>query len=329
MPNPKTPKFDTIPTAQELLYFVFQQFVDQKPHHCTEFIDIVIQKYNLDPDLMANPVFNGRNNNPWSSGRRLVLDRVYWARTFLFKANLLDRTARGYYKINQRGQKLVDDKIIFSEAGELIQIYPDLMQDPFWNVELRVKKDKNMKSQVVGFESETSTLSDISPDEQLKNILFQSEAQVIDELTAQINEISPRGFEFLVVKLLVAMGYGTEEFSSTTSYTNDGGIDGIVQADELGFDRIYIQAKKYSGNVGRPDLQKFVGAMNTTNKGIFITTSDFAPSVKDYLKTRQENIVLINGQKLAELMYKYNQGVSVRQIIEIKGIDTDYFEELL
>lgn len=124
------------------------------------------------------------------------------------------------------------------------------------------------------------------------------------------------------------MGYGTEEFSLTTQYSNDGGIDGVIQADELGFEKIYIQAKKYEGNVGRPDIQKFIGAMTGTNKGVFITTSDFATSVMDYLKSRQENVVLINGKNLVKLMYKYNQGVTVRNTVEIKGLDSDYFEEL-
>jgi restriction system protein len=126
------------------------------------------------------------------------------------------------------------------------------------------------------------------------------------------------------------MGYGKEEYSSITNYTNDGGIDGIIQADELGFEKIYIQAKKFQedSSVGRPDIQKFVGAMTGTTKGVFITTAKFSSSVEDYLKSRSEKVILIDGQKLIRLMYKHNIGVSVRKTIDLKGLDSDFFEEL-
>jgi restriction system protein len=198
------------------------------------------------------------------------------------------------------------------------ELFPDVMETKFWNSDLRDKSNRSS-------EIDNVTESEVTPDESLDTILNQKEVLVKSEILESINNLTPRQFETLVVKVLVAMNYGT---GIVTNYTNDGGIDGIIQADELGFEKIYIQAKKYSGNVGRPDIQKFVGAMTGTNKGVFITTSDFATSVSDYLKSRQENIILINGEKLVELMYKHNQGVSVIQNIEIKRIDTDFFDEL-
>ena len=315
----KTTNFETIPSVGELLYPIFSIYFDSQIHQTKDFVQPIISQFNSDSNLMQNPVFNGRNEIAWQSGKRLVLDRINWSKTFLYKAKLLDLETRGNYKISKRGLELMKNKITFKTEQDLLQMFPDLMQDKFWNSDLRTKKQKTVESlQEIG-----------NPNEQLEIVADQLKNQIIDELTAQIKDITPRAFEFLVVKLLVAMGYGTEEFSQATSYTNDGEIDGIVWADELGFNKIYIQAKKYTSNIERVDLQNFVGAMPKSAKGgIFITTSDFGPNVKEYLSSRLENIQLISGEKLVELMYKHNQGVSTKQIIEIKSLDTDYFENL-
>lgn len=142
---------------------------------------------------------------------------------------------------------------------------------------------------------------------------------------------SPSFFERLVVELLVAMGYGgtLQDAGKAVGKSGDGGIDGIIKEDRLGLDVIYLQAKRWEGNVSRPEIQKFAGALlgNQARKGVFITTSDFTKEAKDYVKTITSNIILINGEELAELMIDYNVGVSVATTYEIKKIDSDYFSE--
>jgi len=152
-----------------------------------------------------------------------------------------------------------------------------------------------------------------------------------NELMSKILENSPIFFEKMVAKLLLAMGYGGSEkdILQNRGKSGDEGIDGIIKQDVLGLDKIYIQAKRWNGNVSRPEIQKFVGAVHGQNasRGIFITTSSFTSEAKEYAKNINSNIILIDGALLTSLMIKYNVGVQVKNIIEIKKIDIDFFEE--
>ena len=301
-----------IPKFHEIMLPLLELYSDNQLHHRKDFVEKISNYFNLTESERQENVKSG-----WTR----VWDRVAWAQTYLKTSNLLDSPKRGYYKITNRGDEVLKMKLKNIKPDQIKKMFPDVMETKFWNPELR-SQSKKININQLEIEAEST------PDETLDIILNQKEILIKSEILESINNLTPRQFENLVVKLLIAMGYGTEEFSSTTSYTNDGGIDGIIQADELGFEKIYIQAKKYEGNIGRPDIQKFVGSMTGTNKGVFITTSDFATSVIDYLKSRQENIRLINGNKLVDLMYKHNQGVSIVENIEIKRLDSDYFEEL-
>lgn len=301
-----------IPKFHEIMLPLLELYSDNQLHHRKDFVEKISNYFNLTESERQENVKSG-----WTR----VWDRVAWAQTYLKTSNLLDSPKRGHYKITNRGHEVLKMKLKNIKPDQIKKMFPDVMETKFWNPELR-SQSKKININQLEIEAEST------PDETLDIILNQKEILIKSEILESINNLTPRQFENLVVKLLIAMGYGTEEFSSTTSYTNDGGIDGIIQADELGFEKIYIQAKKYEGNIGRPDIQKFVGSMTGTNKGVFITTSDFATSVIDYLKSRQENIRLINGNKLVDLMYKHNQGVSIVENIEIKRLDSDYFEEL-
>ena len=299
-----------IPKYHELILPLLKAYKDGEIHHRKEFTDYLADLYNLTEDERSVVISSGHHTRFW--------DRIHWALTFLKKSWLLNSPKRGFYQITKRGLDVL--KMNFSELNDkkIKELFPELMETPFWNPSLRDNKSH----------ANETPLSEQTPDETLEFILNEKESLVKSELTEQIKNISPRSFEILVTKLLVAMKYGTEEFSVTTSYTNDNGIDGIIQSDELGFEKIYVQAKKYEWSVGRPDMQKFVWAMTGTSKGVFITTSDFSSWVFEYLKSRQEKVILINGVKLVDLMYRYNQWVSVRETIELKWIDWDYFEEL-
>ena len=153
-----------------------------------------------------------------------------------------------------------------------------------------------------------------------------------DELLSAIKKQSPRFFERLVIKLLVAMGYGGsfEDAASVTQYSHDEGIDGIIKEDKLGLDSVYVQAKRYdNGNIGRKEIQSFVGALSGkgATKGIFLTTSNFTQEAREYLPASNIKIILIDGKQLCNYMIEYNIGVSIKQIYEIKKIDSDFFED--
>jgi restriction system protein len=300
-----------IPKFHELMLPLLKLYADSQIHHRKEFLEQISDYFKLTEEERSETV---------KTGITRIWDRVGWAHIFLKTAKMLKSPSRGCFQITERGLQTLKLNLKELNPEVIKELYPDVMETKFWNPELREQKIPDKTEELL--ESETT------PDETLETILEQKKAFVKAEILESIKALNPRQFEILVVKVLLAMGYGTEEFSKATNYTNDGGIDGIIQADELGFDKIYIQAKKYEGSVGRPDIQRFVGAMVGTNKGVFITTSDFASSVNDYLKSRQENISLINGEKLVDLMYKHNQGVSTIQTIDVKRIDTDYFEEL-
>ena len=144
-------------------------------------------------------------------------------------------------------------------------------------------------------------------------------------------KMDPFRFEQLVVDLLFAMGYGgsREEAAKITKKSNDEGIDGVINEDRLGLDVIYVQAKRWQGTVGRKEIQSFVGALagQQANKGVFITTSEFAQTAIDYAKSVQQKVILIDGTRLAELMIEHNIGVTTARTISLKRIDSDYFEE--
>ena len=141
----------------------------------------------------------------------------------------------------------------------------------------------------------------------------------------------PYFFEQIVIDVLLAMGYGgsKEEAAQVTKKSNDGGIDGIINEDRLGLDVIYVQAKRWQHNIGRKEIQSFVGALAgfQAQKGIFITTSNFVSNAEEYANSVSQKVILIDGPRLADLMIEHNVGVSTDQTIEIKRLDSDYFEE--
>lgn len=183
------------------------------------------------------------------------------------------------------------------------------------------KNNNNKKSSLI----ETDSL----PEEKILMAYLEHKKVIKQALLDKILESDPAFFEQLVIDLLLKMGYGGNDPKAgfTTGSPHDGGIDGIINEDKLGLDKIYIQAKRYSTNVkiGRPDLQRFVGAMENIRKGVFITTSSFCDTVKPFLERQSKNIILIGGEKLTELMVDYEVGVSIVKSFATYKIDSDYF----
>ncbi len=174
--------------------------------------------------------------------------------------------------------------------------------------------------------------SQSTPEERMDDAHNELNQALTDELLDTIKSGSPEFFEQLVVDLMISMGYGgsRKEAGQATQYTADGGIDGIIKEDPLGLDMIYLQAKRYSeGTIGRPDLQKFAGAldMQRAKKGVFITTSKFSSDAREFVGMIEKSIILIDGAQLAMFMVDHGLGVSTKQVYEIKQLDTDYFNE--
>ena len=251
-------------------------------------------------------------------------NRVQWATTYLKKAGLLDKPQTGYCKITEEGLKVLSEGVIVN--NQYLKEHSKAFQEfskgnSNGNQSLLANSDEHFEEEIM---QNAETPNEII----LKNFQIVNQ-ELADELLQAIKNQSARFFEQLVIDLLVKMGYGGEFENNAivTQYTNDEGIDGVIKEDKLGLDKIYVQAKKYSEtNVGREEIQKFVGALagQGATKGVFITTSKFTTGARNY-KALGAKIVLIDGLELCHYMIEYNLGVSVKETYEIKKIDTDFF----
>ena len=260
-----------------------------------------------------------------SNTQRLVDNRVNWSITYLRKANLIERVARGKYKITNTGLRVLHEKKDHVELKDLYQ-FDSFRQ--FINTDTLSEEKKDL--------SKPSVLEDLqegTPQDNLNASMEQINKELSANLLSEIMERSPAFFEKMVVQLLLKMGYGSAlEDGFVTGCSGDEGIDGIIREDKLGFSSIYIQAKRWAEDkaIGRPEIQKFVGALagQGAQKGLFITTGTFTKEARSYVeKQLSTKVVLVDGEKLTKLMIEYNIGVSVETVYTIKKIDTDFFSE--
>lgn len=254
-----------------------------------------------------------------ASGNQPIFDnRVGWAKTYLKKAGLLDSPKRATFVITDLGRQTLLKNLNRIDAKYLKQ-FPGFTE--FQNA----SRNEN--------EVPVIELNEQTPEERLDKAYQGIRKSLAAELLNKVIDLSPSFFERLVVELLVKMGYGgsIKDAGKAMGKSGDEGIDGTIKEDKLGLDIIYIQAKRWKpGNVvGRPELQKFVGALagQGAKKGIFITTSNFTKEAIDYTPRNETKIVLIDGEQLAQLMIDYNLGCTTQQIYELKKIDSDYFGE--
>lgn len=260
-----------------------------------------------------------------SNTQRLVDNRVNWSITYLRKANLIERVARGKYKITNTGLRVLHEKKDHVELKDLYQ-FDSFRQ--FINTDTLSEEKKDL--------SKPSVLEDLqegTPQDNLNASMEQINKELSANLLSEIMERSPAFFERMVVQFLLKMGYGSAlEDGFVTGCSGDEGIDGIIREDKLGFSSIYIQAKRWAEDkaIGRPEIQKFVGALagQGAQKGLFITTGTFTKEARSYVeKQLSTKVVLVDGEKLTKLMIEYNLGVSVETVYTIKKIDTDFFSE--
>lgn len=260
-----------------------------------------------------------------SNTQRLVDNRATWAITYLCKANLIERVAKGKYKITNTGIQVLHEKKDHVELKDLYQ-FDSFRQ--FINTDTMSEEKKDL--------SKPSVLEDLqegTPQDNLNASMEQINKELSANLLSEIMERSPAFFEKMVVQFLLKMGYGSAlEDGFVTGCSGDEGIDGIIREDKLGFSSIYIQAKRWAEDkaIGRPEIQKFVGALagQGAQKGLFITTGTFTKEARSYVeKQLATKVVLVDGEKLTKLMIEYNLGVSVESVYTIKKIDTDFFSE--
>ena len=269
------------------------------------------------------------------SGNAIIFkNRVRFARLYLIKAQLIESKRRGFVNITDRGKEVLNKnpKEIDLKFLEQFPEYLDFKNQLKKNQEAK-RKNKIEVHNEPDFESGTDLLSEQTTEEVLEYAFEKLQKDTAAELSNKINECSWSFFEKLVIDLLLKMGYGGSRKDAGQAFakSNDEGIDGIIKEDKLGLDIIYVQAKKWQvGNtVGRPEIQKFAGALQgqRAKKGIFITTSSFSKGAYEYTKVIESKIVLIDGIELAELMISNNLGVSTESTYELKKIDIDYFIE--
>lgn len=302
----------TIPDYQTIMLPLLKLAADRQEHSGSEATEHISNLFNLTEEERRELLPSGLGV--------LIRNRVGWAQTHLVKAGLLKASRRGYFVITDKGLE-----VLKQNPPEINVKY--LKQFPEFLEFLRPKKAEQESSerQQLGISSQET------PQESLEYGYQRIKRNLCQELLKSVKDCSPEFFERLVVELLLEMGYGgsLREAGRALGRSGDGGIDGIINEDKLGLDVIYLQAKRWEGTVGRPEIQKFAGALqgHRARKGIFITTSNFSKEAQDFISKIDTKIVLIDGDELVQLMFDNDIGVSKLTSYEIKKIDTDYFAE--
>ena len=248
-----------------------------------------------------------------SSGANVLIDRILWGKSYLKMAKFVSYPKRGLVQITEKGKQILI-------KGSLT--LHDLQHDQdFTNHRESVKTEKENNIEI-----HTDKVGHASPQDLIDSGFSSIEKEVKTELLEKLKELDPYYFEKVILILLKKMGYG--DFIET-SKSGDGGIDGIINEDKLGLEKIYTQAKRYNENkVREKDIRNFIGAMSgDTSKGVFITTTTFDESAIKKAREAHHTIILIDGAKLVDLMHQYNVGIQVKTIYEVKEIDNDFFEE--
>ncbi|MGO9262733.1 MAG: restriction endonuclease [Bryobacteraceae bacterium] len=298
----------TIPDYQTIMLPLLRLLGDGRERPLGEAVEAISEKFHLTPDERQQLLPSGTST--------VIGSRVGWARTYMKKAGLIDSTRRGFIRIAERGMDVLRRNPDRIDVNFLEQ-FPEF-------VEFRaLRRGQAAVPESVALET--------TPEEALEDAYQRLRASVESELLQRVKAASPAFFERLVVNLLVNMGYGGtfRDAGQAVGRSGDGGIDGIIKEDRLGLDVIYIQAKRWEAGVGRPEIQKFAGALqgHRARKGVFITTSNFTKDADEFVGRIDSKIILIDGPTLAQLMVDYKVGVSPVRAYELLKLDPDYFTE--
>lgn len=301
-----------IPDYQACMLPLLRFAGDGEEHQLKDAISSLAGEFSLTDD---------ERNEFLPSGQQPVFtNRVGWARTYLKKAGLLSSTRRGYFKITDRGSQVLKGNPIEINQRYL-ERFPEFVE---------FKSIRREKNEANGGESPELALGQ-TPHEALESAYERLRSELASEILSSIRGCDPTLFERIVVELLVKMGYGgsRKDAGRAIGRSGDEGIDGIIKEDHLGLDNIYIQAKRWEATIGRPEIQKFAGALQgqRARKGIFITTSDFTKDALDFVSRIDSKIILIDGATLAKLMIDFGVGVNPVATYQVQKIDSDYFTD--
>jgi restriction system protein len=302
-----------IPDYQTCMLPLLRFHADNKEHSLREAIEALAAEFKLT---------DAERREMLPSGQQEIFDnRVGWAKTYMKKAGLLEATRRGHNRITQRGTDVLKDKPPRVDVP-LLEKFEEFQ-------EFRARRArKNDLEDVADVEREETSKT---PEEALDAAYQKIRSDLASEVLQRLKGCSDKFFERIVVEVLLKMGYGgnRRDAGKAIGKGHDGGLDGLIKEDRLGLDAIYIQAKRWKDTVvGRPEIQKFVGALadKQAKKGVFITTSEYSREAREYAsRINDKAVVLIDGETLAQLMIDHNVGVSTNAAYELKKIDTDYF----
>jgi restriction system protein len=304
----------SIPDYQAVMLPLLKVAADGKEHHIQDATNALADQFALTEEERKELLPSGVD--------RVFRNRIGWARTYLKKAGLIDYPKRGFFKVTERGQKVLAQNNAKIDVRFLKQ-FPEFIE--FYAAK-KPTTDAGLE------EPDSPDVSNATPEEALAAGYFKLRKQIESDLLARVKSCASEFFEQLVVTLLTSMGYGGSmaDAGRAIGKTGDGGVDGVIKEDKLGLDLLYIQAKRWDNTtVGSPEIQKFVGALygKKAKKGIFLTTSTFSKAAVEYAAGLDSKVILIDGAQLAELMFDYGVGVSMVNNYVIKRIDSDFFSE--
>ncbi len=301
----------TIPTYQDFLLPLLEVASDEQQHLLSQTVEFLANQFKLSEEERKELLPSARQTK--------LANRIGWAITYLRKAKLLESDKRGTFYISSRGKQVLKSN-------------PEYIDRRFLERFAEFQEFQNIKSND-DINPDTNLIEDTdqTPEESFETSYQKLVKELGERLIEQIKSCSPKFFEKLVIDLLLAMGYGgsRKDAGKAVGKSGDGGIDGIIKEDNLGLDLIYIQAKRWEASVGRPAVQAFAGSLEgmKARKGVMITTSQFTKEAKEYVKIIEKRIILIDGEKLTQLMIDFGVGVSEIQTYTLKKVDSDYFEE--
>lgn len=304
-----------IPDYQTLMLPVLQ-LASEGEQRVADVVDLIADKLGLTEEERQTLLPSGR--------QRVLHNRIHWAKFYLTKAGFLTSPGRGRFSITQAGRELLAENLARIDVSVLMR-RPEFRE--FYRGSAGSSTTEGAST------TEAAEPGTTTPEEQIEAAYQTLEATLRADLLDRIAKNSPAFFEQLIVDLLVAMGYGGSHKNAAAQLgrSGDGGVDGVINEDRLGLDRVYVQAKRYSaGNaVGRPDVQAFVGSLVGlgASKGVFVTTSTFSAQARDFVKHLSQRVVLLDGASLAGLMIEHGIGVRTSRTVEFRRLDEDFFEE--
>jgi restriction system protein len=299
-----------IPDFQSIMLPLVRHCGDGQEHTTSDTVEALAAEFSLSEHERTALLPSGVQG--------VFVNRVAWAKSHLKMAGLVESPRRGVFRITPRGLEVLQKKPNAINL-RLLHQFPEYIQ---------FRSTRRTKAETP---EEVDNGHTGTPEETLESAYAKIRDDLAADILQRLKACSPAFFERLVVEVIVKMGYGgsRQDAGKAIGKSGDGGIDGMIKEDKLGLDAIYIQAKRWESTVGRPEIQKFVGALTgqRARKGLFITTSDYSGEAHEYVSRIETKVVLIDGETLAQLMIDYNVGVSTITTYELKKIDTDYFTE--